>query len=199
MTDTKPNVIFVIGAPGSGKGTQCKRIVKNFDYVHLSVGDLLRKEAEKSDTNLGKQLLDHMKNGSLASTELVCKLLDETMKKENKRNYLIDGFPRDKQNVDGWDKAMNDKINLQCVLVFDCDEKVRRKNTSTTRCLERGKSSGRADDNEESLKKRLVTYNESTRPIIELYEKENLAHKIDASKDVDQIFEDVQNIMKNLK
>ena len=48
------------------------------------------------------------------------------MKKENKRNYLIDGFPRDKQNVDGWNKATNDKVNLQCVLVFDCDEKVRR-------------------------------------------------------------------------
>ncbi|CAF1098790.1 unnamed protein product [Adineta ricciae] len=194
MSNTKPNVIFVIGAPGSGKGTQCKRIAKTFDYVHLSIGDLLRKEAERSDTDLGKQLKDHMKNGSLASTELVCKLLDEAMKKENKRNYLIDGFPRDKQNVDGWDKAMSDKVNLQCVLVFDCDEK-----TSTTRCLERGKSSGRADDNEESLKKRLVTYNESTRPIIELYETENLAHKIDASKDVDQIFEHVQNIMKNLK
>ncbi|UJR08764.1 hypothetical protein I4U23_013020 [Adineta vaga] len=149
MSETKPNVIFVIGAPGSGKGTQCKRIKDTFDYVHLSVGDLLREEAEKSDSNLGKQLKEQMKSGSLVSTELTCKLLDEAMKKTDKHNYLIDGFPRNQENVDGWKKTMANKVNIQCVLIFDCDEK-----TSTTRCLERGKNSGRVDDNEESLKKR---------------------------------------------
>ncbi|CAF4387808.1 unnamed protein product, partial [Adineta steineri] len=67
------------------------------------------------------------------------------------------------------------------------------------RCLERGKASGRTDDNEDSLKKRIVTYNESTKPVIQLYEKDNLVKRIDASKDVDKVFEDVRNVLNNLK
>lgn len=71
------------------------------------------------------------------------------MRKNEKKHFLIDGFPRDQDNVDQWKKTMSDKYYLQGVLVFDCDEK-----TSIQRCLERGKNSGRSDDNEESLKKR---------------------------------------------
>jgi len=72
------------------------------------------------------------------------------MKNSNKQNFLIDGFPRNKENIDGWQKTMNNKVNIQCMLFFDCDEKI-----SIDRCLERGKEgSGRTDDNEESLKKR---------------------------------------------
>jgi UMP-CMP kinase len=71
------------------------------------------------------------------------------MKKSGKNKFLLDGFPRDKENVDEWQKTMNDKYYIQCVLIFECDEK-----TSLNRCLERGKESGRNDDNEESLKKR---------------------------------------------
>ncbi|CAF2750096.1 unnamed protein product [Rotaria sp. Silwood2] len=103
------------------------------------------------------------------------------MKKSGKEIFLIDGFPRNKDNVDRWKQAMDGKVNVQCVLFFDCDEK-----TCVGRCLERGKGSGRTDDNEESLKKRIVTYNNSTRPVIEFYEKENLVKHIDASNDVDK-------------
>jgi UMP-CMP kinase len=71
------------------------------------------------------------------------------MKKSGKNKFLLDGFPRDKENVDEWHKTMEDQYHIQFVLVFDCDEK-----TSLTRCLERGKESHRTDDNEESLKKR---------------------------------------------
>jgi len=72
------------------------------------------------------------------------------MKNSNKQNFLIDGFPRNKENIDGWQKTMKNKVNIQCMLFFDCDEKI-----SIDRCLERGKEgSGRTDDNEESLKKR---------------------------------------------
>lgn len=89
------------------------------------------------------------------------------MNNSGKQNFLIDGFPRNKDNVDGWEKAMTGKVNIQCVIFFDCDKKVRLRRdfyilldlsffqkTCVDRCLERGKASGRTDDNEESLKKR---------------------------------------------
>ncbi|CAF1064594.1 unnamed protein product [Adineta steineri] len=187
MASTKPNVIFVLGGPGAGKGTQCARIAEKYGYVHLSAGDLLREEAAKPDSALGKEINEHIKNGSIVPVAVTCKLLENAMTKSGKENFLIDGFPRNKDNVDGWKQAMNGKVNIQCVLFFDCDEK-----TCVARCLERGKGSGRTDDNKESLKKRIVTYNDSTRPVIQLYEKENLVKHIDASNEVDKVFQDVQ-------
>ncbi|CAF3599000.1 unnamed protein product [Adineta steineri] len=181
MASTKPNVIFVLGGPGAGKGTQCARIAEKYGYVHLSAGDLLREEAAKPDSALGKEINEHIKNGSIVPVAVTCKLLENAMTKSGKENFLIDGFPRNKDNVDGWKQAMNGKVNIQCVLFFDCDEK-----TCVARCLERGKGSGRTDDNKESLKKRIVTYNDSTRPVIQLYEKENLVKHIDASNEVDK-------------
>ncbi|CAF1211558.1 unnamed protein product [Adineta ricciae] len=182
MSSTKPNVIFVLGGPGAGKGTQCTRIAETYGYVHLSAGDLLREEAAKPASTLGKEINEHIKNGSIVPVAITCKLLENAMNNSGKQNFLIDGFPRNKDNVDGWKKALDGKVNIQCVLFFDCDEK-----TCVARCLERGKASGRTDDNEESLKKRIVTYNESTRPVIQFYEKENLVKRIDASNDVDKI------------
>ncbi|CAF4802657.1 unnamed protein product [Rotaria sp. Silwood1] len=152
-----------------------------YGYVHLSAGDLLREEAAKPDSALGHEINEHIKNGSIVPVAVTCKLLENAMEKSGKENFLIDGFPRNKDNVEGWKKAMDGKVNVQCVLFFDCDEK-----TCVARCLERGKGSGRTDDNEESLKKRIVTYNDSTRPVIQLYEKENLVKHIDASHDVDK-------------
>jgi len=90
-------------------------------------------------------------------------------------------------------KTINGKVDIQCVLFFDCDEK-----TCVERCLERGKASGRTDDNEASLKKRIVTYNESTRPIIEFFDKKNLVRRVDAANDVDKVFDDVQTVIKSL-
>ncbi|CAF1439934.1 unnamed protein product [Adineta steineri] len=194
MTTTKPNVIFVLGAPGAGKGTQCDRITKDYEYVHLSVGDLLREEADKSDSDLGNEIKNTMENGSLVSAEMICKLIGNAIRKNGKENYLIDGFPRDLDNITEWKKSMSDRVNLQCVLLFDCDEK-----TSINRCMERGKDSGRIDDNEETLKKRIATYQGSTKAAIQYYKKENLVKQIDASNDVEKVYEDVQNVMKNFK
>ncbi|CAF4399879.1 unnamed protein product, partial [Adineta steineri] len=108
----------------SGKGSQCDRISKNYNYDHLSVGDLLREETDKSHSDLGRQIQETMQNGSLVSSEIICKLIENAMRKNGKKNYLIDGFPRDMENIDEWKKSMSDKVILQCVLVFDCDEKV---------------------------------------------------------------------------
>jgi len=112
-----------------------------------------------------------------------------------KHSFLIDGFPRNKDNLDGWNREMGDKSNLQFVLFFDCDE-----DTCVKRCLTRGQAgSGRSDDNLDSLKKRIVTYNESTRPIIDHYDKEGLVKKVDASPSADSVFEVVKQSFSAIK
>jgi len=103
-SSSKPKVIFVLGGPGAGKGTQCVRISKTFGYVHLSAGDLLREEAAKTDSTLGQQINDHIKNGSIVPVAITCKLLENAMIASGKDHFLIDGFPRNQDNVDGWEK-----------------------------------------------------------------------------------------------
>lgn len=124
-----------------GKGTQCDRIAKvKTWHIHLSVGDLLREEIDKSDSDLGKEISNTMKNGSLIPAKINCKLIEnvsiyneyltlcfsllKTKRKSGKENALIDGFPRDKDNINKWKRSMADKVNMQCVLDLDCDEKV---------------------------------------------------------------------------
>lgn len=139
------------------------------------------------------------------------------MHKSGKPNFLIDGFPRNKDNVDGWKKAMDDKVNIQCVLFFDCNEQVsslpkhlssirERESLDVCRAMfgtrqsqwtnrwQWRKFEETVNDLEEELREKeresgfsIVTYNESTRPVIQLYEKENLVKHIDAANDVDKV------------
>merc|ERR1711899_519409 len=170
----KPNVVFVLGAPGAGKGTQCQRIVDKFGYVHLSAGDLLRAERKTPGSEHGQVIEEHIVNGTIVPVAITCSLLERAMKESDKNDFLIDGFPRNEDNLTGWNEAMGDKVNLKFVLNFECSEKA-----CINRCLERGATSGRSDDNEESLKKRFVTFVNSTKPIIEHFQKQNLVHTID--------------------
>lgn len=134
--------------------------------------------------------------------------LTQAMEKSDQNKFLIDGFPRNKDNLDGWQKEMGDKTNVQFVLFFNCSQEVCRSysvlwhsyviiailhQTCMDRCLQRGAAgSGRSDDNEESLKKRFQTYVKDTMAIIEYYEALGLVRKIDASQSPDQVFEDVK-------
>nr|XP_033772170.1 UMP-CMP kinase [Geotrypetes seraphini] len=190
----KPLVVFVLGGPGAGKGTQCERIVQKYSYTHLSAGDLLREERKKSNSQDGELIDKCIKEGAIVPVEITIRLLqramNEAMKADAQKNkFLIDGFPRNEDNLQGWNKAMNDEADVAYILFFDCDDE-----TCINRCLERGKSSGRTDDNRESLKKRIQTYQQSTKPIIEQYQKMNKVRRVDASRSVDQVFEAVQKI-----
>lgn len=100
------------------------------------------------------------------------------MKASGKENFLIDGFPRNQNNLDGWSTQMGDKVKVHFVLFLDAPEDV-----CVGRCLQRGQAgSGRSDDNEESLKKRVVTYTKDTMPIINHFQALDLVRKVDASK-----------------
>ncbi|XP_012255808.3 UMP-CMP kinase [Athalia rosae] len=191
---TIPKVIFVLGGPGAGKGTQCAKAVEKFGYVHLSAGELLREEQHKTGSKLGEMIEKHMVDGTIVPVEVTCSLLAQAMDKFAGSTFLIDGFPRNTDNLEGWNRIMSDKVNLVAVLFFDCS-----KETCIERCLRRGETgSGRSDDNEATLMKRYQTYLNATLPIIQHYEKEGLVHKIDASKPSDEVFEDVEKILESL-
>jgi len=188
MAATKPNIVFVLGGPGSGKGTQCENIVREFDYVHLSAGELLRAERAKPESTVRKLIEEHCRNGTIVPVAITLGLLEKSMKESGKQNFLIDGFPRNQDNLDGWNSVMPDKVNLKMVLFFDCPEEV-----CVKRCLQRGKAgSGRDDDNEESLKKRFVTFINDTMPVVSYYEKQGLVRRINATRDKDEVFKDVK-------
>jgi len=194
MVGLKPDVVFVLGGPGAGKGTQCARIVEHFGYVHLSAGDLLREERATPGSAFGELIERHIRNGTIVPVEITCSLLAKAMEKSEKNKFLIDGFPRNKDNLDGWEREMGDKVNLEFVLFFDCPQE-----TCMSRCLNRGAAgSGRSDDNEESLKKRFQTYIGDTMPIIEHYEALKLVRKVEASQAPEKVFEDVQAVFKSV-
>ncbi|CAF97570.1 unnamed protein product [Tetraodon nigroviridis] len=191
----KPQVVFVLGGPGAGKGTQCSRIVEKYNYTHLSAGDLLREERAREGSEYGQLIATYIKEGKIVPVEITISLLrkamEETMQKdEQKFRFLIDGFPRNEDNLQGWNKVMDNNADVKFVLFFDCSIEV-----CINRCLERGKNSGRTDDNRESLNKRIQTYLQSTRPIIELYQKHGKVCTIDASRSVDEVFADVKAIL----
>ncbi|XP_006839794.1 PREDICTED: UMP-CMP kinase isoform X1 [Chrysochloris asiatica] len=190
----KPQVVFVLGGPGAGKGTQCTRIVEKYGYTHLSAGELLRDERKNPDSQYGELIEKYIKEGKIVPVEITISLLkremDQTMTANTQKNkFLIDGFPRNQDNLQGWNKTMDGKADVSFVLFFDCNNEI-----CIERCLERGKSSGRTDDNRESLEKRIQTYLQSTKPIIDLYEEMGKVRKIDASKSVDEVFDEVVKI-----
>jgi len=189
----KPNIVFVLGGPGAGKGTQCANIVKQYGYVHLSAGDLLRAERKDENSKVGQLISDCIVEGKIVPVHITCSLLETAINKNmtdnSKFNFLIDGFPRNKDNLDGWNDQMGEKANVKFVLYFDCSEEI-----CLERLLERGQTSGRSDDNVESIKKRFRTYVDSTMPIINHFDEKSMVKKVDATKSKDQVFEIVKTI-----
>ncbi|NP_001040356.1 UMP-CMP kinase [Bombyx mandarina] len=190
-----PQVVFVLGAPGSGKGTQCSMISKEYDYVHLSAGDLLREERQRPGSEYGEMIEEKIRNGEIVPVEVTCSLLHKAMQKSGKERFLIDGFPRNQDNMDGWERVMSDKTKLLFVLFFECSREI-----CTERCLRRGAAgSGRSDDNVESLKKRFNTYLNDTMPIINYYDKLGLVRRINAEEEPDQVFDKVKVAFDEIK
>ncbi|KAF7244327.1 UMP-CMP kinase [Varanus komodoensis] len=180
--------------PGEAVAVLNRCLAEKYGYTHLSAGDLLRDERKRPGSQYGELIENYIKDGKIVPVEITISLLKramaETMAANAQKNkFLIDGFPRNEDNLQGWNKTMDGKADVSFVLFFDCDNEV-----CINRCLERGKSSGRSDDNRESLEKRIHTYLESTKPIVDLYEKTGKVRKVDASKSVDEVFGEVVTI-----
>ncbi|CAB3404058.1 unnamed protein product [Caenorhabditis bovis] len=185
IRNTMHNVVFVLGPPGSGKGTICSRIQKDLRYVHLSAGDLLRAERERPGSEFGSLIEEHIRNGTIVPVEITCKLLENAMiASGDVKGFLIDGFPRNQDNLQGWNREMHGKVNEQFVLFLSCPVDI-----CISRCLNRGQ--GRTDDNEESLKKRVETYNNQTFPIIDHFAKLGMVREVPSQRPVDEVYADV--------
>ena len=180
----KPGVVFVLGGPGAGKGTQSALLVEKCGYTHLSAGDLLR-AARKSGSAEGQMIDEYIKEGKIVPVEVTVKLLINAIKASGAKRVLVDGFPRNTNNLSGWQQVVGDDVHLGGVLFYDCPEDVME-----SRLLERGKTSGRTDDNLESIKKRFHTYQNETTPILAYYDHQEIVHKIDGTRDVDSVWAD---------
>ncbi|XP_063698551.1 adenylate kinase isoenzyme 1 isoform X2 [Culicoides brevitarsis] len=176
-------IIWVLGGPGCGKGTQCDRIIAKYGFSHFSTGDLLRAEVA-SGSPKGKELQDMMTKGLLVSNQIVLELLEAAMNKvANTPGFLIDGYPREPAQGPEFEKII---APVDIILYFECSD-----NTLVTRIMKRAAESAvkRADDNEETLKTRIATFRENTEKILAQYPSQ--LRRIDAERDVDTIFADV--------
>jgi UMP-CMP kinase len=178
-------VLFVLGGPGAGKGTQCARLVKEYGFTHLSAGDLLRAEQERPGSQFGELIKDYIKNGAIVPMEVTVQLLENAMtealkeKGAKKGRFLIDGFPRKMDQALKFEETV---CPAKLVLFFDCPEKELEK-----RLLQRGKTSGRSDDNAESIRKRFRTFVETSMPVVDYYEGQGRVIKVDATPSPDEV------------
>merc|ERR1712088_1292089 len=186
LREAKLPIVWVLGGPGCGKGTQCDKIVAKYGFTHLSSGDLLREEVG-SGSNRGKQLTAIMEKGDLVPLQVVLDLLAEAMigKLGGSKGFLIDGYPREVAQGQEFEKEI---APCTKILYFEVKDE-----TMTERLLKRGQSSGRVDDNVETIKKRLDTFHKHSKPVIDAYASKCAC--IPAERSVDEIFADVQKAL----
>lgn len=179
-------LIFVIGGPGSGKDTHCSRIEKDFGFKHISAGDLLRSEVAKEDEQ-GRQIKQIMKDGLLVPPEITIGLLKTALLSHpDAVGFLINGFPR---NLDQGKLFVQQVRECSLLLIFECTDDV-----LVERVLKRGKTSGRVDDNEETMRKRLTNFHQETRPILEHYQSMGKVRKINSDRPSNEVYADVKAI-----
>ncbi|CDP12937.1 unnamed protein product [Coffea canephora] len=183
----KVKVVFVLGGPGSGKGTVCAKIVEQFGYSHLSSGELLRKEI-KAGSEHGTMIQNMMNEGKLVPSDITVRLIQKAMQETDNDKFLLDGFPRDEENVRTFEKLT--RIEPDFILFLDCPEE-----EMTKRLLSRNQ--GREDDNIETIKKRFRVFQESTLPLVNYYASKGKVRKVDAARPVEDVFESVKTIFSS--
>ena len=185
--------IVIFGAPGSGKGTQSERIVDTYGLTHISTGELLRDHIARG-TPLGKVADSFISRGLLIPDELMIDVLAEIFKEhpeQTEKGVIFDGFPRTIAQAEALEKMLAEhgtKIHAVVGLEVDEDELIRR-------MLERGKVSGRADDNLDTIQKRLQVYHKQTQPLHDFYVRQGRYHRIDGNKNVEAISNDIKNTL----
>ena len=179
--------IVIFGAPGSGKGTQSERIVAKYGINHISTGDVLRAEI-KAGTELGVTAKGYIDQGQLLPDELIIDILANTLDsfKESK-GVIFDGFPRTIAQAEALKKMLAERgQEVSIMLDLDVPE-----DELMTRLIKRGLESGRADENEETIKKRLVVYHSQTAPLIEWYKNDGKYQHIHGSGTMEGIFAEI--------
>jgi adenylate kinase len=187
--------IVIFGAPGSGKGTQSDLMIEHYGLGHISTGDVLREEIKKG-SELGKTAKSYIDGGNLIPDDLMVSILAKVYDGFGRghKGVIFDGFPRTIPQAEALKKMLDergDKIAAMIELDVPEDELM-------TRLIKRGQMSGRADDNEETIKKRLVVYHSQTQPLIEWYKQEGLHHHINGLGTLERIFADIQKVIDGI-
>lgn len=187
--------IVIFGAPGSGKGTQSDLIIKKYGLEHISTGDVLRNEI-KNETELGKTAKEYIDKGQLIPDELMVNILASVYDSFGKEHQgvIFDGFPRTIPQAEALKEMLSERGHKVAAMIeLDVPE-----DELMTRLVKRGKESGRSDDNEETIKKRLDVYHNQTAPLIEWYKNEGIHHHIDGLGKLDRIFGDISAVIDTL-
>ncbi|MBQ0061455.1 MAG: adenylate kinase [Bacteroidales bacterium] len=188
--------IVIFGAPGSGKGTQSDKIIAEYGVEHISTGDVLRAEI-KGETELSKIAASYINDGKLVPDSLIIDILASTLDAKGKdiKGVIFDGFPRTIAQAEALNvmlKERGQEVSTVIGLELDDEELIKR-------IIARGKTSGRADDNEETAKKRLNTYYSQTLPLRDFYINEGKYAKIQGMGSIDDIYADIKKAIDAVK
>lgn len=176
--------VIIFGAPGSGKGTQSVYIAEKYGLEHLSTGDLLRAE-QQTQSELGKLISSYTDQGNLVPDELIISMLANVLDaKKNENGYIFDGFPRTTAQAEAL-KVMLAERGISVSIMIDLEV---AEEELIDRLLKRGVTSGRSDDNYETIQKRIQVYHTKTAPVLDFYKKEGLATEIKGTGSMQEIF-----------
>lgn len=187
--------IVLFGKPGAGKGTQAEFLKGKYNLTHLSTGDIFRFNI-KNETELGKLAKTYIDNGDLVPDEVTIQMLQsEVDNNPDSAGFLFDGFPRtiaQAQALDAFLKTKNEKITA--TIALEADDEI-----LVARLLERGKTSGRSDDqDEEKIRNRYQEYNEKTAPLMDYYSAQNKFYAVNGIGSIAEITERLSSVIDNL-
>lgn len=214
--------LLIVGAPGVGKGTMSRYLIKEYGVEHISTGDMLR-EAIANETEVGLKAKSFMDKGALVPDEIINEIIVERLGKgNNEKGFLFDGYPRTLAQAESLSEILK-KLNLKIDAVINLnidDEIVKKRITGRRTCPQCGeiyniyfkpskeedvcdkcgtKLTTRKDDNIESLKTRLEEFHKNTQPIIEYYNKDNLVKNINADQERDAEFADIKKSLEGIE
>ncbi|XP_078091129.1 adenylate kinase isoenzyme 1-like isoform X1 [Mustelus asterias] len=184
-------IIFVIGGPGSGKGSQCVKMMEKYGFTHLSTGNLLRKEIS-NETERGNKIKKIMIEGGLVPLGTTLEILKDAMLEnlQETKGFMIDGYPRTLKQAEAFDNSFT---RPTIVLLIDCSPEVMKE-----RLINRGQTSGRFDDNEVTILKRVDAYFVDSVPVVKHYENKGLLKKIQGEGTEDDVFQSITAIIDEL-
>lgn len=187
--------IVIFGAPGSGKGTQSELMIKKYGFGHISTGDVLRNEI-KNGTELGKTAASYIDKGRLIPDDLMISILAGVYDGfgTDHKGVIFDGFPRTIPQAEALKSMLDERgHSVAAMIELDVPEDILME-----RLINRGKQSGRSDDNEETIRKRLDVYHTQTAPLVNWYKNEGLHHRVKGYGVLDDIFADVCEVIDNV-
>ena len=192
---TKPEIIFIIGGPGVGKGTICGYLKSDYPEIisTFSTGDILRSVVKEKKFEGWEKLEQDMKKGNLINSERILFYLKESILSCDKKIILIDGFPRNFENLNLWDKTMQNITKIKAVFFFEGSYDIMIKR------IHRRKDGRDDDKNDEIINKRISIFENETKPLINIFEKRGNLIRINCNNDFEQIYKDVKKALNDLK